>query len=209
MKLILSCILLFSLPELVSAQRKLHEIGASMYSKCFIVNDDHTFRYAYSHCTGSEVGVGKYRRTGNHIKFVFDAISAPVITKSMKRGHPDSVKIRIRDIGTNQAEWYTKVIYKDTVYEDEQTGSYNIPYTGGSVGVVNFLDSVPSLFLNPGQDHCNDYIIEWFNDTNTFVKSGKKVKMKRIYGTYRLKEKVRGYTDEKGYYPMKWITYYR
>lgn len=209
MKLVLLCILLFCLPELVFAQRKLYEIGASMYSKCFILDDNHTFRYAYHHCTGSEVGIGTYKRTGNQIKFVFDSISAPVITKSMNRAHLDSVKIMIRNIGTNQVEWYTKVVYNDTVYENEQTGSYMIPYTDGSIGIVNFLDSVPSLFLNPGQEHYNDYTIQWFNDTNTFVKSGKKVKMKRVYGNYRLKEKVRGYTDKRGYSPIKWITYYR
>lgn len=209
MKSLLFCILLFSLSEVAVAQIKLREVGVSMSSKCFILNDKHTFRYYYSHCTGSEIGMGTYRITGNHIKFVFDSVSAPVITKSMNSDHLDSVKIMIREIGSNQPQWYTKIIYNDTAYEDEQTGSYTISYTGGEIGLGNFLDSVPSLFINPGQDSCNDYEIWWFDRTSTFVKSGKKVKMKRVYGKYRLRETVRGYTDKKGYYPMKRITYYR
>jgi hypothetical protein len=186
---LLSSLLLCCVFNHTFSQQKLCEEGSIMYSKCFFLNEDKTFRYAFNHCTGSQLGIGTYTFSDKYLHFQFDTLYGPIIRKSKDSLRTNFIKVSFRGVGDNLPLLNRSAVYNNTVFESDSNGILFIPFEEGTIGLINFLDTVATIFLDPVIDQSNNYTIYWFDIFDTFCSEEKKIKMKKVFGKYRTVEK--------------------
>jgi hypothetical protein len=202
MRVLLTCILLFISLKSFS-QIKMCEENTRMYFKCYQLDSNGTFNYVFGHCTGSYIGIGSYVQSKKTLTFNFDTMGAPLI-----HGHNQELKHGLVEISyyhliDKRIMYFEKVLYRQKEYRTDLNGKLVLNYQGGPVIIYrNYGDSV---IINPGNEKFNSYDIFWYSSWETYVKKGTKIKMKKRGNRYKLRQRVKGYSERRGYYP-KWRT---
>jgi len=190
------------------SQSEICEENSVMYSVCYQIDTNGTFTYDYSHCTGSELGLGTYSKSKRSIEFKFDSLQSPEIKSANRKRENGTVAISHLHLSDGYVMEWARIDYNGETYRTDTLGKVTINYSGGPITVYQSFDK-DSLTINPDSDDMDEYFIYWHSPGDSFVEKGKVIKMKKVGNKYKLKEKVLGYDDKKDkYYPYQRTTYY-
>lgn len=208
MKGIISIIFILLINSIGYSQTEICEENSVMYSICYQLDTNGTFKYDYSHCTGSELGFGTYSISKESIEFKFDTLQSPQIKTNNKERNNDTVTISHFHVTSGYAMVWARVDYKGETYRTDSLGKVTLNYSGGPIIIYQYFDT-DSLTINPDSDKMDTYFIYWHSPGDTFMNKGKEIKMVKVGSKYKLKQEALKYDDKKDkYYPYKRTTYY-
>lgn len=208
MKGIISITLILLINLIGYSQTEICEENSVMYSICYQLDSNGTFKYTYSHCTGSEFGVGHYSKSKKSIEFTFDTLTAPQIKGINGERNDMTISISYFHLLDGYAMEWARIDYKGATYRTDSLGTVTLKYSGGPVIIFQYFDK-DSLIINPDSDNTDTYFVYWHSPGDTFVNKGNVIKMKKVGDKYNFKEKVLSYDDKKDrYYPYQRTTYY-
>ncbi len=203
---------LFATTTILAQTKLCEERKSALYSVCYTLDKNGTFTYRFAHCTGSEVGAGKYTNCKDTLTFVFDTVIAPVTTinKHYDNELTNKVKITLYDAKNKFPIDFAEIIYSNKgSYMTDEEGNCSFDYSGGSIEIRDWNSR--ELTINPDKDSSNTYEIYLAADNGLgkmYVDGGTIRKMNKVGKKYELKEKVRHVHKEyEGYY-YTWITKY-
>ena len=183
------------------------EENSVMYSICYELSSNGNFKYDFSHCTGSVIGKGLFKKTKKSLTFTFDTIVVPQIHQQLTHLKSGIVKISHYHLANGYGIEFAKVNYNLKSYRTDSSGVVEIDYFGGPIVIYQYFER-DSIIINPDKDKFNKYEIFWNSPGDIFMKQGKVVKMTKIGEKYKFKEKVLDYDDKKNIYFPKWRTTY-
>lgn len=177
------------------SQTNLCRENTMMYSECYLLDSNQTFKYDYHDCTGGRIGMGEYIKSGNTLILNFDSISSPKILKAKAFKPNDRIRISFHYLGDESEIPYVKIEYEQESSLTGLNGKIELDYHGGPI-VAYQSSGVDSVILNPDLDSSRTYDVYWHTPDTRFVKAGTMVKMEKKGTKYRMREN-RSFFDEK------------
>jgi len=169
------------------SQHKLCRENTPMWSECFKLDSNGTFKYRLFMCDPTEYGNGTYKISKNFLTLKFDSIQMLKIDKRFNDSIKTKVSIKITDIVYEKPRYLIKIKYKNDSFYTDINGMFIRNYTGGLIEI--YLEE--KLIINPSKDKSNEYNIEYISRFFRYTKQGKKIRFKKKGTKY--------YTTEKRY----------
>lgn len=179
------------------AQIKLCQDKSVMYSKCYTLNDNGTFKFEGNYCGVREIGKGTFIKNKRGITFVFDSIKPKEIKKELK-GDANKISIQSLATDTGQPDKLITIIYKNKFYNINKQGSATIDYDGGEILFNN--DNNPEFKkINPNLDNANHYII-YTDYLSSLTLNGEIHKFRKKRNKYKFTDYISVYKEKRGKY---------
>lgn len=186
--------ILLMFTQISIAQITICEKNTIMYFSCYKLNPDGTFSYQYIDGTSGLIGLGTYSFGKKEIVFRYDSLVSPIIDKSKEGTEMNRIKINCAYVLDSFPRIFHPVVYENNLFFCDSMGQVVVPnYTGGSILVHNYVDSI---LLFPKTDDCNYYHIYTHSPGNKFIPKGTVEVLKKKGKYYR--KKVPYFFDKKG-----------
>jgi hypothetical protein len=119
-----------------------------MWSECFKLDSNGTFKYRLFMCDPTEYGNGTYKISKNFLTLKFDSIQMLKIDKRFNDSIKTKVSIKITDIVYEKPGYLIKIKYKNDSFYTDINGMFVRNYTGGLIEI--YLKE--KLIINPSKD---------------------------------------------------------
>jgi len=168
-------------------------LDAVLYSSCYYLNEeDNTFRFNYSDCTGETIGYGKYLETRKKIKFQFEKRNRYILETQKLKEIPDgTVKIQVRDIETDNTFFLKiSVLYNGIEMEPNINGLIELEYKKGEISIYqDVYGKLRVLEINPKEDNSNFYDLRIHNPETSIIQGDTEIILRERKNQYIEKSK--------------------
>lgn len=194
-------VLFFSISSSL-AQTKLCEANSVLYSVCYDLQNDGSFSYRYTDCTGMTIGTGKFTRKRRKMTLKFENTSVTPIIESRLDGEMNNhVSIRVFDILHKEPEVFARILYNEKSYFTNIDGHCKLQYSGGDIKIP--LSNNDTIVITPDEDKSNSYEVYRMPLGVSIVEAGRIVELIKAGKKYKLREKFMLYSDKRGFYPKR------
>lgn len=140
------------------SQDTLRDVYASMYARYYVLYEDNTFEYIFSHCSGVNSGQGRYERSNRKITFYFEPSS--IASNSIYSfNDPSTDTLNVKMFYANDS---STVNYFSLSLGERTISSYDLNQT--KTPPTDQIDSLrlqvygsPPITIYPASDSCNVY----------------------------------------------------